>query len=101
MDDTNNNAAGRVGKLLARRPWKKQASRESFGSAISIDEQPRGRSPHSRELSSSSTKTSADHDGDEPQRRGSQSQPRADWQDAPDDDDASPAPYSDVNETES
>lgn len=100
MDDANN-AAGRVGKLLSRRPWKKQASRESFGSAISTDEQPRGRSPHSRGLSSSSTKTSADNDGEEPQRRGSQSQPRTDWQRAPDDDDASPAPYSEANETES
>jgi hypothetical protein len=45
-----NNSQGRVGKLFSKtRRWKKQSSRESFGSTTSSEDAPRGRSPHSRE----------------------------------------------------
>ncbi|KAI0132583.1 hypothetical protein BJ170DRAFT_700427 [Xylariales sp. AK1849] len=52
--DGNSSHAGRVGKLLkegltSKRPWKKQSSKESFGSTASSEDVPRGRSPHSRD----------------------------------------------------
>ncbi|KAI8633307.1 hypothetical protein F5Y19DRAFT_417407 [Xylariaceae sp. FL1651] len=55
-------------KLIAKRPWKKRPSNESFGSLVSSEEHPRGRSPSSRDLprkNSLSTTQSSDVPEDE------------------------------------
>ncbi|KAI4867470.1 hypothetical protein F4820DRAFT_446100 [Hypoxylon rubiginosum] len=50
---TSSTSTSKVGKLipkkLAAKRWKKQPSKESFGSTASSEEYPRGRSPNSRE----------------------------------------------------
>ncbi|KAF7521257.1 hypothetical protein G7054_g12500 [Neopestalotiopsis clavispora] len=53
MDNDHNGRSAKVTKLLpkglaATRRWRKQPSKESFGSAASGEDGPRGRSPHSR-----------------------------------------------------
>ncbi|KAI1774920.1 hypothetical protein F4818DRAFT_55652 [Hypoxylon cercidicola] len=51
--DAASTSSSKVGKLipkkLAAKRWKKQPSKESFGSTASSEEYPRGRSPNSRE----------------------------------------------------
>ncbi|KAI1767752.1 hypothetical protein GGR53DRAFT_480525 [Hypoxylon sp. FL1150] len=51
---TSTTSTSKVGKLLPKKltakRWKKQSSKESFGSTASSEEYPRGRSPNSREL---------------------------------------------------
>jgi hypothetical protein len=54
MDVDGGGPSAKVAKLLpkglaATRRWRKQPSKESFGSGTSSDDGPRGRSPHSRE----------------------------------------------------
>ncbi|OTA75596.1 hypothetical protein M434DRAFT_402630 [Hypoxylon sp. CO27-5] len=56
-NSTNSSNSSKVGKLLpkklAAKRWKKQPSKESFGSTASSEDFPRGRDPNSRELISS------------------------------------------------
>lgn len=81
---STSSTTSKVGKLLPKKltakRWKKQPSKESFGSTASSEEHPRGRSPNSREplnngsgsLSLSTTSTQSndmaeeDDDGKDP-----------------------------------